>query len=184
MSRTCPMCHESMAGQPQTAIFHPECGRERRKIIDRLDKRARYHGEATPRFCCICLGPREKGKRMCAGCLKQRQREGYRRYSVSPKGRAAWARYSQSPKAKLTRAARVERNPESVRRARMRYESKRPRRSGTAIPCSTLLCSGTFIRSRHNSRRLFCDECQFVHKTITHAEAMRRGTRRYYGKAA
>lgn len=80
-------------------------------------------------------------------------------YHQRPEIRARYRERARQPKQKLASYARQQ-SPRHKARKRELYRFRYQPKSGTVIGCQTVLCKGTFVRTRTNGRRMFCDECR------------------------
>lgn len=111
------------------------------------------------RLCRTCgLPVNRPGKAWyCEPCRLQAVLDSGTRYGQSESGRAASRRHSMTPKAKIRRAAWDDANLDK----RRKYD--RERRARKAVPvivrCASELCTSTFIRGRHQGRKIYCRGC-------------------------
>lgn len=68
-------------------------------------------------------------------------------------------RLALTPRQKVRAALWAETHMDRVREHKRAYQ-RRHSTVGHTIPCQTLLCLGNWIRTGHNGRRQFCDECR------------------------
>lgn len=112
------------------------------------------------RPCDDCGQPDERDirKKRCGPCQRKSRVASTLRYRATPEGHAKYLASRQEPKWKLYAAAWRDAHPEKTREYAFRHNAKR-RKSGRVIPCATLECPGTFVRTPFNGHQLFGNDC-------------------------
>ena len=155
----CPRCDDPIDGRHGRVFCRP-CAKERITLINRNRMRALRRGLPPPLRTCVSCPTTVGPKRLfCAVCFKARKRLALRIYNQRPEVKARYRERARRPKQKLVAYARAQRPGYKARkRARdnARYVPVTPRTER----CQTLMCKGTFIRTRWNGRRMFCEECR------------------------
>lgn len=155
----CPRCEDPIDGRHGRVFCRP-CAKERITLINRNRMRARRRGLPPPlRICVLC--PHEVGKKelYCPPCRRSRRQAAMRIYHQRPEVKARNRERAQRPKQKLAAYARAQR-PEVRARKRERDNARYQPTTPHEAKCKTLMCEGTFTRTRWNGRRMFCEECR------------------------
>ena len=120
-----------------------------------------YTGE-----CAECGSRIETRSVYCTPCRRARRKDQQTRYLHSPKGQAVRQKVRQSSRHKLTVQAWLTAHPDMARARRDRAREQRRQKSpiGSTLHCSTEMCNGTFVRTRFNGKRMFCDECRRLNR--------------------